>query len=184
MKSRKKITALFLSFIFMINMLVAAVPVSAEAGASKTYIHDGYTVEYKVTSEWTGYQNIQGTIINTGDNVISNWSMGYNAHGKINGLWNAQIYGCQGTDYILSGASYNCEIEPGRSTNFGYTLSGDNLKIPQDIINCSKRVGITDGYNVYYNVVGDYGDTYQAEMVIENTSDTDISAWQLAFRCK
>ena len=63
MKSRKRITAFFLSCIFMINMLVTAVPVSAEAGVSKTYIHDGYTVEYKVTSEWLGYQNMDIAII-------------------------------------------------------------------------------------------------------------------------
>lgn len=29
--------------------------------------------------------------------------------------------------------------------------------------------------------MGDYGDTYQAEMVIENLLDTDYSAWQLSF---
>ena len=51
----------------------------------------------------------------------------------------------------------------------------------QNIVNCAERVDITEGYNVYYNITGDYGDTYQAEMVIENLSDTDINAWQLNF---
>ena len=87
-------------------------------------------------------------------------------------MWNAQIYGQQGTEYILSCASYNSEIVPGDSVNFGYTLTGDSFKFPQNIINCAERVDITDGYNVYYNITGDYGDTYQAEMIIENLSDT------------
>ncbi len=180
-KRGKRVTALSLSVMLMLNMTATALPVSAAAGESKTYTYDGYTVEYTVMGEWAGNQNIQVTITNTSDEVLSNWAVGYNARGEINGLWNAQVYGHQGTEYILSGASYNCEIEPGQSTNFGYILTGDNFKIPQNIYNCAERVDITDGYNVYYNITGDYGDTYQAEMVIENLSDTDINAWQLSF---
>ena len=121
------------------------------------------------------------TITNTGDDVLSGWAMGYNAFGEIGSLWNAKVYGHQGTEYILSSAGYNDELAPGQSTNFGYTLTGDKFKIPQNIVNCAKRVDITEGYNVYYNVTADFVDTYQAEMIIENTSDTDISAWQLSF---
>lgn len=182
MKKSKKITALSLSFAFALNTFATAIPVSAEtAGESQVYAYEGYTVEYKIVNEWTGNQNIQVTITNTSDELISNWAVGYNASGEINGLWNAQIYGQQGTEYILSCASYNSEIVPGGSVNFGYTLTGDSFKFPQNIINCAERVDITDGYNVYYNITGDYGDTYQAEMFIENLSDTDISAWQLSF---
>lgn len=176
----KRVTALSLSVMLMLNMTATAIPVSAE-GESKIYTHDGYTVEYTIKNEWTGNQNIEVKITNTSDEILSDWAVGYNAFGEINGLWNAQIYGHQGTEYILKGADYNCEIEPGQSTNFGYTLTGDSFKTPQNIINCAERVDITEGYNVYYNITGDYGDTYSAEMFIENTSDTDISAWQLSF---
>ena len=180
-KRGKRVTALSLSVMLMLNMTATALPVSAAAGESKTYTHDGYTVEYTVKNEWTGNQNIEVTITNTGDDILSGWAMGYNAFGEIGGLWNAKIYGQQGTEYILSSAGYNDELAPGQSTNFGYTLKGVNFKIPQNIYNCAERVDITDGYNVYYNITGDYGDTYQAEMVIENLSDTDINAWQLSF---
>ncbi len=179
-KQGKKITALTVSAMLMLNMAATAVPVSAE-GESKVYTHDGYTVEYTVKNEWTGNQNIEVTITNTGDDVLSGWAMGYNAFGEIGGLWNAQVYGHQGTEYILSSAGYNDELAPGQSTNFGYTLTGDKFKIPQNIVNCAKRVDITEGYNVYYNITADFVDTYQAEKIIENTSDTDISAWQLSF---
>ena len=181
MKKRgKRITALTVSAMLMLNMAATAVPVSAE-GESKVYTHDGYTVEYTVKNEWTGNQNIEVTITNTGDDVLSGWAMGYNAFGEIGGLWNAKVYGHQGTEYILSSAGYNDELAPGQSTNFGYTLTGDKFKIPQNIVNCAERVDITEGYNVYYNITADFVDTYQAEMIIENTSDTDISAWQLSF---
>lgn len=180
-KREKRVTALSLSVMLMLNMTATAVPVSAATGESKIYTHDGYTVEYTIKNEWTGNQNIEVTITNTGDDVLSGWAMGYNAFGEIGGLWNAKIYGHQGTEYILSSAGYNDELAPGQSTNFGYTLTGDKFKIPQNIVNCAERVDITEGYNVYYNITGDYGDTYQAEMVIENLSDTDINAWQLNF---
>ena len=179
-KTGKKITAFSVSFLLMLNLTATVIPVSAESG-SKVYTHDGYTVEYTIKNEWTGNQNIEVTITNTGDDVLSGWAMGYNAFGEIGGLWNAKIYGHQGTEYILSSAGYNDELAPGQSTNFGYTLTGDSFKIPQDIVNCAKRVDMAEGYNVYYNVTADFVDTYQAEMIIENTSDTDITAWQLSF---
>ena len=179
-KTGKKITAFSVSFLLMLNLTATVIPVSAEV-ESKVYTHDGYTVEYTVKNEWTGNQNIEVTITNTSDDVLSGWAMGYNAFGEIGGLWNAKIYGHQGTEYILSSAGYNDELAPGQSTNFGYTLTGDSFKIPQDIVNCAKRVDIAEGYNVYYNVTADFVDTYQAEMIIENTSDTDITAWQLSF---
>ena len=179
-KTGKRVTALSVGVMLMMNMAATTVPVSAE-GESKVYTHDGYTVEYTVKNEWTGNQNIEVTITNTGSEVMCDWAVGYNAFGEIGGLWNAQVYGHQGTEYILKGASYNSEIEPGQSANFGYTLTGDKFKIPQNIVNCAERVDITEGYNVYYNITNDYESTYQAEMIIENTSDTDISAWQLSF---
>lgn len=179
-KTGKKITAFSVSFLLMLNLTATVIPVSAESG-SKVYTHDGYTVEYTIKNEWTGNQNIEVTITNTSDDVLSGWAMGYNAFGEIGGLWNAKIYGHQGTEYIFSSAGYNDELAPGQSTNFGYTLTGDSFKIPQDIVNCAKRVDIAEGYNVYYNVTADFVDTYQAEMIIENTSDTDITAWQLSF---
>lgn len=107
--------------------------------------------------------------------------MGYNAGGEISGLWNAKVYGQQGTEYILCGESYNSEIAPGASVNFGYILMAESFQRPQNIWNCSERVDITEDYRVYYNIVGDYGSSYQAEMVIENNSSADISAWKLDF---
>lgn len=182
MKARK-IISLILCAAITANMLVSSVSASAYSGTgeSRIYTYNGYTVEYKVVNEWTGNQNIEITVTNTGDEILADWAVGYNASGEINGLWNAQVYAVQGTEYILKGADYNSEIAPGQSVRFGYILSGEEFKYPQNIFNCAKRVDISDNYDVYYNITGDYGDTYQAEMVIENLSDTDYSAWQLSF---
>ena len=183
MKVIKKIVSLALCIAITANMLVSSVSASSYSGTgeSRLYTYNGYTVEYKVVNEWTGNQIIEVTVTNTGDELLADWSVGYNASGKINSIWNAQIYAEQGTEYILRNVGYNSEIAPGQSVSFGYILSGDSFKFPQNIFNCSKRVDITDNYDIYYNIVGDYGSTYQAEMVIVNLSNTDYTAWQLSF---
>lgn len=70
-KREKRVTALSLSVMLMLNMTATAVPVSAATGESKIYTHDGYTVEYTIKNEWTGNQNIEVTITNTGDDILS-----------------------------------------------------------------------------------------------------------------
>ena len=179
----RKIISLILCAAITADLLVTLVSASAysEAGESRVYTYNGYTVEYKIVNEWTGNQNIEITVTNTGDEILADWAMGYNASGEISGLWNAQVYAVQGTEYILKGADYNSEIAPGKAVRFGYILSGEEFKYPQNIFNCAKRVDISDDYDVYYNIIGDYGDTYQVEMTLVNLSDTDYSAWQLSF---
>ncbi len=177
----RKITSLILCAAITANLLVSSASAYSEAGESRVYTYNGYTVEYKIVNEWTGNQNIEITVTNTGDEILADWAMGYNASGEINGLWNAQVYAVQGTEYILKGADYNSEIAPGEVVRFGYILSGEEFKYPQNIFNCAKRVDISDNYDVYYNITGDYGDTYQAEMTLVNLSDTDYSAWQLSY---
>ena len=55
-----------------------AVPVYAET-SSATYTYDGYKVDYAVTNEWFGNQNVNVTLTNTSDEPILNWALGYDA---------------------------------------------------------------------------------------------------------
>lgn len=91
----RKITSLILCTAITANLLVSSASAYSEAGESRVYTYNGYTVEYKIVNEWTGNQNIEITVTNTGDEILADWAMGYNASGEINGLWNAQIYGQQ-----------------------------------------------------------------------------------------
>lgn len=157
-----------------------AVPVYAETG-SKTYTYDGYKVDYSVTNEWLGNQNVNVTVTNTSDESILNWALGYDANGEINGIWNGYVYSRSDDEYIIKNSGYNYEIEPYQSVNFGYTLSGDALEMPENFELCSKRVDKTDGYDVKLNVTGDWGDSFQAELIVTNTSDSSLEAWKVAF---
>ncbi len=160
--------------------LFATVPVSAETGKT-TYTYDGYSVEYNVTNEWEGNQTVEITVSNTGDESILNWALKYDAEGEISNLWNANIYEQTESDYVIKNVGWNYEIAPNQSVVYGYTLSGENISVPETFEIYSKRVDVTEGYDVKcnYNQVWDTG--VQGELVITNTSDTPIEAWTLSF---
>ena len=164
----------------MAASVFTAVPVYAET-SSATYTYDGYKVDYAVTNEWFGNQNVNVTLTNTSDKPILNWALGYDANGEISGIWNGYVYSKSDEDYIIKNSGYNYEIEPYQSVNFGYTLSGDELEVPENFQLCSKRVDKASGYNVKLNVTGDWGESFQAELIVTNTSDTALEAWKLDF---
>ncbi|MDR0196683.1 MAG: cellulose binding domain-containing protein, partial [Oscillospiraceae bacterium] len=175
-----KVTALAIAVLFALN-ITAGMPMSVSALGTETYVHSGYTVTYEVPNAWTGFQTVMVTIQNTGSEAIRNWAVGYDAGGEVTSLWNAAIYGQEGTRHILKNAGYNADIAPGASVNFGYTLAADNPEVPDDIIIVTKRVDITSGYVVYFNMTGDFGNSFNGEVTISNTSNADISGWQLTF---
>lgn len=178
MRLRKTVSAVLAAS--MAASVFTAVPVYAET-SSATYTYDGYKVDYAVTNEWFGNQNVNVTLTNTSDEPILNWALGYDANGEISGIWNGYVYSKSDEDYIIKNSGYNYEIEPYRSVNFGYTLSGNELEAPERFELCSKRVDKASGYNVKLNVTGDWGDSFQAELIVTNTSDTALEAWKLDF---
>ena len=71
----------------MAASVLTAIPVNAETGTA-TYTYDGYKVDYAVTNEWFGNQNVNVTLTNTSNEPILNWALGYDATGEISGIWN------------------------------------------------------------------------------------------------
>ena len=160
-----------------LNMLtIMPLDVSAEVG-SHTYIYEKYEVEYAVLNEWEGNQSIKITVRNTGTESILNWAVAYRAGGEINGLWNA----VSPKENIIKNAGYNYEIEPDKSVSFGYTLSGENLELPEKFEIISKRANVTEGYEVNFDIYDDWGDGFQGAVTITNTGSEPLEAWTLSF---
>ena len=160
--------------------MLPQMPAFAETGAT-TYSYDGYDVEYSVLNEWDNGQSVEVKVTNTGDDSILNWAFKYDAEGEIGGLWNATVYNNQGENYIIKNGGWNYEIAPGQTVNFGYTLLGDDPTAPEKFELCSKRVGVTFGYETSLNVVGRWDTGMKAELSVTNTSDEPIEAWELSF---
>lgn len=176
MKS-KRFYSLFLAIVFMLNMS-ASIPldVFAEDG-SHTYSYDNYTVEYAVLNEWEGNQSVKVTIYNTGTESILNWALAYRAGGEVNGLWNA----VSPKENVIKNAGHNYEIKPDKSVSFGYTLSGENLELPEKIELISKRTNVADGYEVQFDVFDDWDNGFQGAVTITNTGSEPLEAWTLTF---
>lgn len=173
----KKLCSLFLAIILMFNMsAVLPMEVFAEIG-SHTYAYDNYEVDYAVLNEWEGNQSIQVTIRNTGTESILNWALAYRAGGEVNGLWNA----VSPKENIIKNAGYNYEITPNSSVSFGYTLSGENLELPEKFEMVSKRASVTEGYEVQFDIYDDWGDGFQGAVTITNTGSEPLEAWTLSF---
>ena len=161
----------------MFNM-TAVVPFEVFAETvSKIYEYDGYSVDYSVLNEWEGNQSIQVTIRNTGTESILNWVLAYRAGGEVNGLWNA----VSPKENIIKNTGYNYEIEPNSSVSFGYTLSGENLELPEKFEIISKRENVTESYDVQFDVYDDWGEGFQGAVTVTNTGSEPFEAWTLSF---
>lgn len=175
----KRIVSGFVSAAIAMTSL-PIIPIFAETGTN-SYSFDGYNVEYSVKNEWSDGQAIEVKITNTGDEPILNWAFKYNAQGEISDLWNASVYDAKETSYVIKNAGWNYEIAPDASISFGYTLSDYSGTNPEQFELCAKRVDKTDGYDVQYNIMNEWDTGLQGEIIITNTSEEPLEAWELSF---
>lgn len=164
-------------------MAVTMLPVihAFAAIGTTTYSYNGYDVEYSVTNEWNNGQTVEVKVTNTGKESILNWALKYNAEGEINNLWNASVADIRDTEYVVKNNNWNYEIAPGQSVIFGYTLIDDDFAAPDKFDLCSKRIDLSDGYDVQMNITNSWDVGVRGELVITNTSDAPIEAWSLSF---
>lgn len=175
----KRIVSCFVSAAIAMTSLPIT-PIFAETGTN-SYSFDGYNVEYSVKNEWSDGQAIEVKITNTGDEPILNWAFKYNAQGEISDLWNASVYDAKETSYVIKNAGWNYEIAPDASVSFGYTLSDYSGTNPEQFELCAKRVDKTDGHDVQYNITNEWDTGLQGEIIITNTSEEPLEAWELSF---
>lgn len=182
MKLKRRIISVITAVILSLNMLVILPPNAfALSGDSRTYEKNGYTVTYKIGSEWENNRTVEVNIKNTGEESILNWALKYDVGGEMSNLWNSKLYE-KGEDYvIIKNNGYNYEIEPEQSISCGYIVTGKETVIPEDIELCSRRIDVSAGYDVDFNVTSDWHTGFQAEVTIENTSTEPIEAWTLFF---
>lgn len=169
-----------ISAVFVLN-IVGILPVNALAIDSETYVYEkeGYTVTYKVGSEWENNRSIEVTIENTGEESILNWALKYDVGGEVYNLWNSEVYESAEDYTIIKNNGYNYEIEAGQIADYGYIVTGEETLIPDDIELCSHRIDVKSGYTVDFNVTSDWYTGFNGEITINNTSDEPIEAWTL-----
>ena len=176
----KRFISAILSLV-MVMFMFESIPVYAKTG-TETYTYEDYTIDYSVSNEWTGHQSVEVKITNTGEESILNWALKYDAKGEISGLWNAVSVSNQETAYLIKNSGYNYEIAPDESVSFGYTLSGENLSVPEKFELCSKRVDTKEeNYTAVLDITEEWDTGFKAELIVSNVSDSPIEAWQFSF---
>ncbi len=178
----KKLISSLLTVAMAINIF-AIMPLNAFAIGSKSEVYekDGYTVTYRIGSEWDNNRSVEVTIENTGDEAILNWALKYDTGGEVYNLWNSKIYDSTEEYTIIKNNGYNYEIEPGRSANYGYIVKGAETLIPENIELCCRRIDVKSGYDVDFSITNNWHTGFQAEIAITNTSAEPIEAWTLGF---
>lgn len=128
-----------------------------------------YSIKYIQNSKRDGYVNGQIIITNTSDQRIEDWKLDFETEStveKIDNIWNAKLLGLdegiEGATYCqVDNATYNQNIEPGKSVEFGFIAKSD-----KDI----KIVAST----LYHMVDADYEDEDEEE---KETIDLDNPYW-------
>lgn len=179
---KKRIISGLLSAVMALN-IISILPGDAFAltAESRIYEKDGYTVTYRIGSEWDNNRSVEVSIKNTGEESILNWALKYDVGGEVYNLWNSKVYDSSEEYTIIKNNGYNYEIEPGQSANYGYIIKGEETVIPEDIELCSRRIDVKSGYEVDFNVTSDWYTGFNGEINITNTSDEPIEAWTLSF---
>ena len=178
---KRRIISLLLSFVIAFVFILPANVLADEENAQK-YYGTGYEITYDIKSQWTGNQNVEVTVKNTGTEPLLNWALKYDAHGEINGLWNGTVLSSDSTKYIIKNAGYNYEIKPEQSVTFGYTLSGEYMEFPETIELCSQRTERdSEGYSVTMDITDDWDIGFIGTVTIENLSENPLEAWRLSF---
>lgn len=178
---KRRIISFLLSFAIAFVFILPTNVLAAEENIKK-YCGSGYEITYDIKSRWTGNQNVEVTIKNTGTESLLNWALKYDAHGELNGLWNGTVFSSDSTKYIVKNAGYNYEILPEQSVTFGYTLSGEYMEFPETIELCSQRTERdADKYNVTMDVTSEWGNGFIGTVTIENIGDSVLEAWRLSF---
>ncbi|MGN0608673.1 MAG: S8 family serine peptidase [Oscillospiraceae bacterium] len=165
-----------------VALLLGIMPggIYAEESNLRSYIYDGYTIDYEVADVWDNSQNISVTIKNTGTEAIENWMLAYDFCGEITNLWNGTFETDDNGSKYIKNAGHNAVIEPESSAVFGYTLANFTGS-PDSFEMCQKRTAKESGYTVDLTVTDEWDDNFNGEIVISNTSDKPIECWELSF---
>ena len=118
-KEIKRVIGAILSLIIMAN-IVAPMSIIAQSPTSKTYVHNGYTINYNIVNSWQesqkiNFQQINVTIKNTGTEPIKDWKLYYDFCGEIEQIWSASVETDENGHKYINSMGWNSTIWAGSS---------------------------------------------------------------------
>lgn len=177
---------------------------TAAAGASPV------RVSVTKQSDWGAGMVVEIKLRNTGSDDVKDWALQFDLPAGIEGMWGAKVRQHDGDTYVLAPEDYSRMIRPGGEVVIGFhaapggvdptnlvfqpVIAGDR---PPDAPAESTADGVvqrpvfgggtdvraeaSDGTEVDFRVLSDWGSGFQAEVVLRNRTDKPIKNWTLSF---
>lgn len=86
-----------------------------------------YTIDFKVTSDWSQAFNGEISITNNTEEVIEDWILEFDFDRNIERFWTAEIVKHEGEHYIVKNAGYNANIAPRQTITLGFAGNPGNV---------------------------------------------------------
>lgn len=148
-------------------------------------------VEVLIDGHWANHYNVRIKLTNTGSDTIHSWSIGTKTQDKIEGLYNAlEISDSLGKDdesiKIFNHTSYNQDIYPGDSVEFGYTaVYSGSFDVPNEFIDASCLAQVENkNFKVKKEVISNWYSGGIGNITVYNNSDKTIEDWTIEFDSK
>ena len=145
-------------------------------------IAEEYRVSFELIERWPGGYNASIKIENISEYTKDNWKLKFAYDGEISNIWNACIVSHENDKYIIKNAGWNQDILPGQTIEIGFSGIGDFVNEPKDfaLIGYLKEYDAKE-FDVAFDILGDWEDGYNVNMVIKNNTDYTIEDWILEF---
>ncbi len=118
-----------------------------------------YEVRYTVSNDWkTGFAG-EFKIKNTSERSIKGWAVEFDWEQNIDNIWNGQIVSHNKNHYIISGETYNQNIETKNEISVGFSCNSGNAIVKPDnfkLIHYEKKYVVEDDTDFELECVKDY----------------------------
>ncbi len=118
---------------------------------------DKYIIEYKQHDKWDGHVKVSVIITNKGKKRIEDWKLDFKTAGKIKSIenmWDAKLFDVYEHHYCeVDNATYNQNIEPGESVEFGFVAECDeDFVINETTLYQMEEANYVDGEDQRYTI--------------------------------
>lgn len=135
-------------------------------GLDERVLLTGVAATYAVTNDWgSGYQ-AQISLKNTDATAVNNWKLEFDLPASISSIWNAQVTQHTGTHYVVTGLSWDINLDGNGKIDVGYVAApGGSAPAPTNmtlngvVLNSSGGTTVTTPSISSANVTANVGST-------------------------
>lgn len=146
------------------------------------YEGNGFQVKFQLQDCWDGGFNAKVRIDNTGELEIRNWCIAFDYQGALTNVWDAFLTSSDAGNIIVKNAGWNGDIAVGQGVEFGISCNENFVGFPGEYQILGQFNSLdTEDYCIAYEVVSEWGDGFNANLLVTNNTDAPIEEWYLEF---